>query len=96
MTITELVEKLNNSQWEIHQRFHAQIKGIFGSWVKNQQNPQSDLDILVEFGPQADLFNFVALSNYLEEQLQLPVDVVPINSLREELKDQILNEAVFL
>jgi len=92
----EILDKLRSHQWEIAEKFHAQIKGIFGSWVRNQQNSQSDLDILVEFDHQADFLDYVALSNFLEEQLQNPVDLVPVSSLREELKDHILNEAVFL
>ena len=56
----------------------------------------SDIDILVEFTKGADLFNFVGLSLFLEDHLKHKVDVVPIDSLRQELKAQILKQAVYL
>lgn len=52
------------------------------------------LDVLVEFEKEADLFDFVGLSIFLEEKLGRKVDVVPRDAVRPELKDIILREAV--
>jgi len=76
--------------------YKAEIKGIFGSYVRGDQTNDSDIDVLVEFQHGADLFDFVGLSQFLEEHLSCKVDVVTLNSLREELKPYVLREVVYL
>ena len=78
------------------QKYKAEIKGIFGSYVRGDQTSRSDIDVLVEFHHGADLFDFVGLLQFLEERLNCKVDVVPLSSLREELKDSILKEVVYI
>jgi hypothetical protein len=72
------------------------LKGIFGSYVRGEESPGSDLDVLVEFDEGANLLDLVGLSNFLEEKLRCPVDVVPQSALRMELKTDILKETVNL
>ena len=60
------------------------------------QKKASDIDILVNFDEEADLFDLVALSLFLEKKLKRKVDIVPQSSLREEIKGVILKEAVYL
>ncbi len=48
----------------------------------------------MEFDKDADLFDFVGLSIFLEERLGRKVDVVPRDAVRPELKELILKEAV--
>ena len=91
--ILKILEKLQN---QALLEFRAQIKGIFGSYVRAEHTTQSDVDVLVEFTPEADLFDFIGLSNLLEEKLNCPVDLVPIDAIREELKTRILEEAEYI
>ena len=91
--ILKILEQLQN---QALLEFHAHIKGIFGSYVRAEHTAHSDVDILVDFKPEADLFDFVGLSNLLEEKLNCPVDLVPIDTIREELKKRILEEAEYL
>ena len=69
---------------------------LFGSVLSDEFHPDSDIDVLVEFHHGADLFDFVGLSQFLEERLSRKVDVVPLSSLREEVKPYVLREAVYL
>jgi len=78
------------------QKYKAEIKGIFGSYARGDQTGESDIDVLVEFQHDADLFDFVGLSQLLEEHLSCKVDVVPLSSLREEIKPYVLKEVVYL
>ena len=87
---------LSGLQVEINRRFRACMKGFFGSYARGDQSAASDLDVLVVFDAEADLFDLVGLSNFLEEKFGCPVDVIPLNSIRAELKSAILQEAVFL
>lgn len=82
---------------EIKDKYKAQIVGIFGSFAKGKQKRGSDLDVLVIFERGATLFEFVGLALFLEEKLGIrKVDVVPIDTVREEIKDKILAETVYL
>jgi uncharacterized protein len=90
----ELISRLRDLKPEIRERFRATEIQLFGSNVQGEQKEDSDIDLLVEFEEGADLFDLVGLGNFLEEQLQRKVDVVPKRALREEFRDSILSEAV--
>ena len=94
MTIESILTTIKSLKDEIKQNYKAEIKGIFDSYVRNEQTSHSDIDILAEFQQEADLFDFVGLSQFLEENLHCKVDVVPIESLREELKPYVFREAL--
>jgi len=96
MTTENILTEIKSLKDEIKRNYKAEIKGIFGSYVRNEQTNQSDIDILVKFHQDADLFDFVGLSQFLEEHLNCKVDVVPIDSLREELKPYVLREAIHI
>lgn len=81
---------------QVRRNYKAEIKAIFGSYIRGEQTSQSDIDVLVEFHHGADLFDLVGLSQFLEERLNRKVDVVPLSSLREEVKPYVLSEAVYL
>lgn len=89
-------EKLIKLQDTIKKRYKAEVIGIFGSYIHGKQRKGSDLDVLVKFYKGATLFELVGLSIFLEEELGIKVDVVPHDALREEIKEKVLNEAVYL
>jgi uncharacterized protein len=90
----QILSKLRDLKPEIRERFKAKEIQLFGSSVRGKQREDSDIDVLVEFEEAADLFDLVGLANFLEEQLQRKVDVVPKRAIREEFRDSILSEAV--
>ena len=69
---------------------------VFGSVVRGEDRPDSDIDILVKFADDAEvgLFAMARLQRRLSEVLGRPVDLVTRDELHEALKDQILKEAV--
>ena len=68
----------------IHQKYKAEIKGIFGSYTRGDFHADSDLDLLVDFDEGADLEDYVNLQQFLEDRLECKVDVVSRRSYREE------------
>ena len=71
--------------------FGVRKLGIFGSFVRDEANLHSDVDVLVEFDPERKSFdNFMRLSFFLEEILQRRVDVVTTNSLGPHIGPRIL------
>ncbi|MEA5533888.1 nucleotidyltransferase family protein [Crocosphaera sp. XPORK-15E] len=71
--------------------------GLFGSFVKDQVNEDSDVDILVMFEPALKTFNnFMELSIFLEDLLGRKVDLITIESLSPYLGKKILKEAEYV
>ena len=96
MSASEILHILNGLKQEVRQRYKAKIKGIFGSYVRDEEKKESDIDVLVEFDEGANLLDLTGLSLFLEEKLNCRVDVVPESAIRKEIKDSILNEAAYL
>jgi predicted nucleotidyltransferase len=94
--VQTLIHQLEMVAGEVRRRYRAEILGIFGSYVRGEQRETSDLDVLVRFAPGATLLDWVGLADFLEERLGIRVDVVPVDALREEIRDQVLREAVYL
>ena len=70
---------------------------IFGSYARGEQKKKSNLDVLVKFYKKAKLFEFVGLAFFLEEKLGIKkVDVVSYDTLREELKEYIFKETIYI
>ena len=67
---------------------------IFGSYARNERRTDSDLDLLVDFERPVGLLTISMLQVHLPGLLGVEVDVVPKNSLREELWDEVSREAV--
>ncbi len=91
---SELVSTIASLKAEAKQRFRVEIKGIFGSYVRGEQKEGSDLDVLVEFEQNANLLDLTGLADFLEEKLNIKVDVVPESAIREEIRSTVLKEKV--
>lgn len=89
---TEFIKRLRDLKEVLKKRYKVKEIGIFGSIIRDEQKESSDIDILVDFEDNADLFDFVGLSLFLEEALHKKVDLVSRRALREEIKGAILKE----
>ncbi len=90
-----LIDFLRANREFLAEEFGVLEIALFGSWAKNRQKPGSDLDLLVRLEPESKTFdNYMNLKFYLEDYLQIKVDLVLKDSIRPELKKTILAEAV--
>lgn len=78
----------------IMEQYQVKSLGIFGSFVRQEQRADSDLDLLVTFVEPPSLLRFIELENYLSDQLGIQVDLVMQDALKPALGSQILQEAV--
>lgn len=90
----EILAKLRELKPSLMKRYRVREIGLFGSVVRGEQDERSDIDLLVEFTEEADLFDLIGLSLYLEDEFGFPVDVVPRKALREELQEIVLEQVV--
>ena len=95
-TIEKLKATLALHKEEMREKFKVKEIGIFGSYVRREQNKRSDVDVLVAFYETIDLFTFVELENYLSDILGVKVDLVMKEGIKPRLKDRILSEAVYV
>lgn len=96
MTKESVIEVLRSVTDESLFRYKAQIRGIFGSVARGDEIENSDIDVLVDFTDKADLFDFVGLALFLEEKLHRRVDVVPSDTIKSEVRNAVMKEAIYI
>ena len=94
MNAQDVITKLTELKPTIAARYKVKEISLFGSFVRGEQGTSSDIDLLAEFEYNADLFDLIGLALYLEEIFQRPVDVVPKQALRAELRESVLQQIV--
>lgn len=78
----------------LEERYQVGSLGLFGSWVRQEQREDSDLDVLVEFTETPGLLAFIDLENELSDLLGVRVDLVMRDALKARLHPRILSEVV--
>ncbi len=72
--------------------------GIFGSYARGENTPDSDLDVLIEldYSNQISLLDLVRVEQDLTEALGIPVDLVTDKSLSSFLRPYVEKEVVYV
>lgn len=71
--------------------------GLFGSFVRDEQRPDSDIDLLVEYEPgQASFKNLMNLAFYFEDSLHRKIELVTPSSLSARLNQYIAREIEYV
>lgn len=92
MSLDEIKKVLRDYKSVLKDKYHINTLGIFGSYVRNEQAGNSDLDILVDFTAPISLFEFIDIEEELSELLNVKVDLVSRNALKPHIGKHILNE----
>jgi predicted nucleotidyltransferase len=92
--LTQLIESLRQQLPLLEERYRVESLGVFGSYVRHEQRPDSDLDVLVTFREAPSLLKFIELENYLSGVLGVKIDLVMKDALKPHIGQHILNEAV--
>lgn len=92
MSLDEIKKVLRDYKSALKDKYHINTLGIFGSYVRNEQAGDSDLDILVDFTATISLFEFIDMEEELSEILGVKVDLVSRNALKPHIGKHILNE----
>lgn len=102
-TQTEVVEPLEQfiaalraEKVDAVERYGVHSLGVFGSYVRGEANPNSDLDVLVEFSTPPTLFEYVRLQNELSDRLGVRVDLVMKSALKPVLGERVLEEVIYV
>jgi uncharacterized protein len=93
-TLDDVLRTLRVHLPELREHYGVRTLGVFGSYVRGEQRPRSDLDLLVEFDQAPTLPEFIDLENYLGSLLGVRVDLVTRRVLKGEIGRRILREVL--
>ena len=94
-TNIDIENKLKELKPILYQKYYVDKIGYFGSFSRNEQTKDSDIDILVSFKKPIG-WGFFDLQEFLENELKLKVDLVSDKALKEQLKQIILNSVKYV
>jgi hypothetical protein len=92
--LPDFVDRLRRLLPGLSRKYHVKSLALFGSYVRQEQTEDSDLDILVEFDEPPSLFEFIRLETLLAESLGVKVDLVMKAALKPAIGSRILQELV--
>ena len=88
---------LRTNKEALSRKFGVKKTGIFGSFVRGEEESESDIDILVEFDGGSETFkNYMHFKFFLEDAFSRKVDLVIIDDIKPVIKERILREAVYV
>jgi predicted nucleotidyltransferase len=92
--IIQLLENLRQLLPTLSERYHVESLGVFGSYVRKEQSPDSDLDILVTFSDPPSLIKFIEIENFLSDRLGVKVDLVMKDALKPRIGKNVMRELI--
>lgn len=95
-TLAEIQHVLKTQKPYLAQEYGVIELGVFGSYVRGEQRPDSDVDILIELErpPRISLIGLVELEYYLSDLLGVKADLAIKSNLRKRIGRRILSEVV--
>ena len=96
MSREEIIGALHAALPIIQQKYPVRRLALFGSAARGEQTAASDVDLLVEFSEPIGFFDFVRLEQSLGEILHAKVDLVSSKALKPAIRDEVLNQALYV
>lgn len=95
MTQQEILDTIRRLKPELEQKYHLSRIALFGSYARNDQSEDSDIDILVDM--EAKYGALVEVEKLLEKNLHHKVDLIRLHRfMRERFKNRVMKEAIFV
>lgn len=89
------LEDIKRIAMPIAEQFGVEKLALFGSYARGEQHERSDLDFLIEKGKVQDWYQFYDFVTRLEQDFEMPVDVLTYDSLKESyIYDAIEDEVI--
>lgn len=95
-TFEEIKEILQKHKDKLKEQYGLKEIGIFGSYVKDEQDEKSDLDILIELEKPIGFVRFMRLENALSELVGIRVEMVTKKALKPYIGRRILEEVRYV
>jgi predicted nucleotidyltransferase len=95
-SLIDIQQTLREQQPYLAEKYGVRIVGMFGSYVRHEQRPDSDLDLLIDLERPAriSLIGLVELEDYLSQLLGVKVDLAIKTNLKRRIGARISQEVV--
>jgi predicted nucleotidyltransferase len=93
--LAKIVTILTQLKPELTEKYNVSSIGVFGSAVRQDFSPTSDVDIIVNFNRQVGL-EFIDLANYIEKKLNLPVDLISRKGVKQRYLKEIEHDIIYV
>lgn len=87
---------IKNHLVELHRDYAVAQIGLFGAYAQNEQTPQSDVDILVQFSTPVGFIAFMELEAHLQQLLGAKIDLVTPAALKPRSAASVLEEVDYV
>lgn len=93
----EIIDILINSKSELS-KYQVSKLGLFGSFIRNEQNENSDVDILIDFEKNSEvtIFDIIEIEEILTQKIKCKIDLALMSKLKKHISKHILNEVKFV
>ena len=90
--LDQIIKKIKQAKPYLENNYYVTEIGVFGSYVRNEQTSESDLDILIDYQRGLILLKMVRLGRFLSDLLGVKVDLTLKKSLKQAIGKIILSE----
>ncbi len=95
ITKNEILMKLRELKPNLYKEYSVKEIGLFGSFLDESFDDESDIDLLVELEKPIG-WKFFSLEIYLEKIFNRKIDLVTKNALKEQIKENILKQVKYV
>ena len=95
LTNVDIIKLIRAHKQEFAVKFALKQIALFGSYARNQQNENSDIDIMVDFNEPIGM-EIVDLTMDLEKILDHKVDIVTYNAIKDRLYNYIKTDLIYV
>jgi predicted nucleotidyltransferase len=94
-TLNEITTELKKNKDKLMSKYPIEAIAIFGSYARNEQNKNSDLDLMVEFNGKIGI-RFIDLADEIESLLGFKIDLVSRNGIKPYYFNQIKSDLIYV
>ncbi len=97
-TQKQILDFISKSKPMLQEEFHISKIGLFGSYARNEQSINSDIDLIVEFEENTNnLYDIkIAVKQFFKDNFKVEVDLCRGKYIKPRYKNRILNEAIYV
>jgi predicted nucleotidyltransferase len=93
--LSSIKAALKSLKPELESKFHVKSIGIFGSAVRNDFTPESDIDLIVDFDKPVGI-SFIDLADFIEKKMNSKIDLVSLKGIKPQYFSLIEKEIVYV
>lgn len=97
-TQKQILDFISNNKNLLKRQFHVSKIGLFGSYARNEQTDNSDIDLIIDFEENTNnLYDIkIELKRFFKENLNLEIDICREKYIKPIYKSRIIKETIYV